>query len=33
MTVCFSTRAPSADYLGFVVSPEASEVKRDPLEP
>ena len=23
MTVCFSTRAPNADYLGFEASPEA----------
>jgi hypothetical protein len=27
MTVCFSTRAPNADYLGFGASPEVSEMK------
>jgi hypothetical protein len=30
MTVCFSTRAPNSDYLGFDVSPETSDVKTRP---
>ncbi len=33
MTVCFSTRARNAVYLGFEASPEGSEVKGDLLEP